>query len=133
MRFARMSWRGSPRLTLRRVMIYVAVIAVALDGAIALPPDIEMTSEHWARCRGVAAEYDELASRDGYLAEHYPGDTVIAHDVGRYHKKRQFIPDTGEMAARRVPYHEAAARIYERAKWRPWAGLPTDVPQPPEP
>lgn len=133
MLFTRISRRGSPPLTLRRVMIYIAVIAVALQAVIALPPYIEIACEHWARCRELAAKYNQFAAHDRYLAEHYPGNTIFAHDVGFHTKQGQFIPDTGGMAAMRVPYYEAAVQIYERAKWRPWAGLPTDVPQPPLP
>jgi hypothetical protein len=128
-----MRFLALPQITVRRMMVYVVVIALAIQAAITLPPAIDSAREHWAVCTMSAAEHRKAAADCRELAVRYPGDTIIWPDVGHVTRKGQFVPYTGGMAGKDAPYHEASARIYESARWRPWAGMPTqtELPSPP--
>lgn len=133
MRRARKISLELPRITVQRMMIYVAVFGLALWAVIVVPPLIGMAREHWEVCNARAVFYREQAADCRVLATLHPGDAVIAPDVGYVTKKGHFIPDTGGTAAKQIPYFEALGKIYEVAKWRPWAGMPAEPPSPLEP
>jgi len=124
MRLTRTSFLRLPRMSLRTMMIYVAVIAVAPKVIIELLPTIEMASKHWAICSREAAHDRELASGYRDLATRYPRGAVIAPDVFYVGEGERGIPFNGEAAARMAQYHDARLRIYDHAKWRPWSDMP---------
>jgi hypothetical protein len=124
MRHARTSFWGLPQLTVRRMMIYVAVIAVAPQVVL----EFRRLIDHWVTCKQLAAHYSKEATLFRRIAIRYPGNTV-APPVA-YLTESPCTPVTGEFTARKVPYYEALANLYESAKWRPWAGMPTEPPPP---
>jgi hypothetical protein len=130
MLLTRPKFLGLPRITLRRMMIYVAVLAVAPKAIIELLPYFEMASKHWAMCHREAARDSELASGYRDLANCHPGDAIAAPNVfySGDDPKRE-LPLTGAEAARMAEYHDARRVVYDRARWRPWAGMP-DPPWP---
>src|SRR5262245_21550635 len=123
---ARTSFLGLARITVRRMMIYVAVIGLALSLY------IHMVREHWRACSAFAAHYSKGATICRSIATRYPGNT-IAPPVGYQTGVAVDKPFTGALAAQRMKYYEALVQIYESAKWRPWAVMPTVPPPPPEP
>jgi hypothetical protein len=111
-------------------MIYVAVVYLAVYTLIELPPYIDMARAHWEVCSRLAAEYRQEAANCRLTGVLYPGDTIVARDVVYRTKAGKFVPITGGMWAKLAPYYDALANIYESAKWRVWAGMPTE-PLPP--
>ena len=132
MRHALTSFLALPRITVRRMMSYVAASALALHAMITLPPYINAVRVHWAVCHAHAARYSNQAADCRRLSTLYPGDTPIP-DLSVCVQTLE-VQRTGSMALKDALHCEALAKIYERAKWRPWAGLPTDPsPRRPEP
>jgi hypothetical protein len=128
MRQALKSFLGLPRITVRRMMIYVAVSALALQAMIVLPPYIKMVRAHWAVCNRRAAGYSREAAGRRRLGTLFPGETPI-FELRCYWAEGE-KPRTGAMMIQEALHYEALAKIYERARWRPWAGLPTEPPRP---
>jgi hypothetical protein len=117
-------------------MAYVAILAVVPHAAmIAIAPAIEMAgvvSSHWAACRELAAGCRKQAARFAARTPSYPPDAVI-QGFSRRSATGSLIPVTGrglaELEARTARRYSDLARMYERAKWLPWRGIP---PAPPE-
>jgi hypothetical protein len=125
MLLTRTSFLGLPRITLRRMMIYVAVFAVAPKAIIELLPYMNSASNHWAVCHREAAQDSELASGYRNLAKRHPGDAIVAPNVFYSGDDPEHeTPLTGAEAARMAEYLDARRQVYEHAKWRPWAGVP---------
>ena len=101
MRQALKSFLGLPRITVRRMMIYVALGALALQAMIALPPYIKMVRVHWGVCNRRAAGYSREAADCRRLGTLYPGETPIfelrcsraegrIHVLGPWRSRRPF-------------------------------------------
>jgi len=122
------------RSTVRRLMVYVAVIAVvphlAISMIVALAPSVEAAGRHWGECRQQAFLSNQLATLYRSVASRYPADAVIPRFTVRRTEQGPIIPATGQAAAKLASYHAARARIYELAKWHPWAGMPPEPPWP---
>jgi hypothetical protein len=119
-----------PRMTVRRMMVYVGIFEVVPNVAIRFVPSIETARQHWATCRQQAVHSNQLASLYRYFATRYPPDAIIPGVTVRRMEKGPAIAANGRAAAKMAPYFAARARIYERAKWRPWVGFPPDPPWP---
>jgi hypothetical protein len=121
-------------MTVRRLMVYVAVIAlvpqVVITVVIALAPRVEAAGGHWALCRQQAFQSDRLAAAYRAFASRDPEDAVIPGVTVRLTEKGPVIPATGKAAAKMASYFAVRARIYDRAKWCPWAGMPAEPPWP---
>jgi hypothetical protein len=111
-------------------MIYVAVIPVAVGFLIESPRYVKVAQEHWQVCSRLAEGHRRKAGECRLIGDRYPGSTVIAPDVGFHTKTGKFVPATGQMVARMVPYHESLADFYSGARWQPWADLPDEPPVP---
>jgi hypothetical protein len=128
MRQALKRFLGLPRITVRRMMIYVALSALALQAMIALPPYIRMVRAHWAVCNRRSAGYSREAADCRRLGTLFPGETPVPWFTCSLAKGEN--PRTGAMMIQESLHYEALAKNYERARWRPWAGLPTEPPPP---
>jgi hypothetical protein len=122
------------QFTLRRLMIGVAVFAVvsklALTLLVAAAPRFEAATHHWSKCRQQASLSNTLSILYGSSASRYPADAIIPGVTVRRTEHGPIVPATGAAAAKMAAYHATRALIYERAKWRPWAGRPQEPPWP---
>ena len=74
-------FRGLPRLTVRRMMIYVAVVAVAIQTARVAPAYVDAASAHWIDCQRQARYQRQLASYYRLLVARHAVDATIRTDV----------------------------------------------------
>ncbi len=123
-----------PRVTLRRLMVYVALIAIVpqaiITVVIVLAPRIGAAGRHWSLCRQQASQSYQLASAYRAFASRYGADEPIPGVTVRQTEKGPVIPATGGAAASMARHFAARARNYEHAMWRPWAGMPPEPPWP---
>ena len=124
MRATSTSFLDTPRLTVRRMMIYVAVAAVTVYLAREVPDWRDSANEHWKACQNQVVYERQQAANFRESAPLYPGDTVVTSDIVLVGTQGQEVPYTGRFAARMADYFDERARIFERAKWQPWAGIP---------
>ncbi len=92
-----------PRVTLRRLMVYVALIAIVpqavIPVVIILVPRVEAAGRHWALCRQQASQSDQLASAYREFASRYGAEQPIPGVTVRQTEKGPVIPATGKGAA----------------------------------
>jgi hypothetical protein len=121
---------GKPRMTVRRIMIDVALIAIGFHAVIASPPYLDVARGHWARCTQQAADDSREALAYRRVADSLGPDGILTLCIVFPGANGGSIPYSGRVAAKLADYHEARARTYERARWWSWAGLPADAPRP---
>jgi hypothetical protein len=120
-----------PRMTTRRWMVAVAVVAAAC-----------CTYRLWARqriCRSAIyfhawSEKADLA--DAALPPVYRicGMVLLGRTPEEKRRHNESLPSRAEYRAGRLrdaAYHHRVRRKFERAAWRPWEPLPDDPPDPP--
>ncbi len=128
------------RLTVRRMMVVVAVVAVALAGG--------LTYRRWAVYRERAAGHahaEQLArfllgggiavirGADGRVEEVNGPVAVRTSEAGGGLTEFMILPTPGYDAValgRRAAYHARLRRKYERASARPWLPVEPDPPGP---
>jgi hypothetical protein len=115
-------------------MLYVALVAIVptaiLPVCVALAPRVESAGHHWVACRQQAAHSNRLAASYRLFASRSPANAVIPGLTVRRTEKGPVIPATGDAAAKMARYFADRACLFERAKWHPWAGMPSDPPWP---
>ncbi len=103
------------RFTVRRLMVYVAVIAVVphltISMIIALAPRVEAARRHWGECRHQAFLSNQLAARYRSAASRYPADALIPRLSVRRTEHGPIIPATGQAAAKLASFHAARADL----------------------
>jgi hypothetical protein len=125
MRPALKSFLSPPRITVRRMMIYVALSALALQATNTLPPFIKAVTVHWDVCNFRAAWCRGQAASCRQLSTDFPGDTPIPEFCLALPEEYR---RTGNTVMQEALYYEAAAKNYESARWRPWVGIPAEPP-----
>jgi hypothetical protein len=127
------------RFTVRWMMAFVGLVAVVLVVLQFLAPHAERVSFHWYRCREEADTYRARAAHCAQIPIRLPDGTLKVANSIRLpdgtvkvptNKDRSLAlwhPSFPEMSR----YCAAVARMYERAKWRPWEGIPEPPPPPP--
>src|SRR5438309_7756869 len=107
-------WRPKSRLTVRRMMVIVAVGAILMAF---LPHSIRRS--HWA------SSYRALAA--GHKAGALSTLASVTDGAGRELLSAQ---EVAELEPERVAYHAALSQKYDRAANRPWSKVPPDPPYP---
>lgn len=110
-----------PRLTIRRIMLLVAILAVLMASGI-------LTSRLWAlsaryRHRANASLEEVRLLRENLKA--YDAGTVVGRNITQAEVDRLAV-----WFRKLLPYHEARARKYDYAARHPWIAVPPDPPQP---
>lgn len=114
-------------MTLMRMMAYVVAIGLAFRVLTSILPYAHWAKEHWDVCSARAMDCRTKAALLRATTP-YPEQPIIARDVIYGHT------DQGELI--RIPwgswyqiaYYETLADIWERSRWRPWAGVPAEMP-----
>ena len=107
-------WRPRSGLTVRRLMVIVAVVAILM----AFVPHCIRRS-HWA------SSYRALAA--GHKAGALSTLASVTDGAGRELLSAQ---EVAELEPERVAYHAALSQKYDRAANRPWSTVPPDPPYP---
>ncbi len=112
MQLTRTSFLGLPRLTVRRMMVYVAVVALAIQVVRMAPACADAVHAHWTACERKGLYEQQMASTYRLMAARFPGDA-----------RRQAWEATAALC-------DARAQISERAKWRLCSEIPPGSPPP---
>jgi hypothetical protein len=115
---------GFPRISIRRMMVYVAIFAIVPNVIVGLVQMADNARQHWQTCNNLAAHFRRVSAAYLSQSRQYPPDTVIPGVQARLTPQGPIIQATGKIAAQMAPYCSAAARIYDRAKWRLWENVP---------
>jgi hypothetical protein len=123
---------GVPRLTVRRLMFYVVLVAVALKLATVLPDRIEDCFFHWtAWSKAALEERTEAQWYARHAASVAPNQIVGPCYANVRDESGRIVRYTGRVAATLARYHESVARICEAHRCRVWAVQPPPIPSPP--
>ena len=105
-----------PRVTLRRLMVYVALIAIVpqavIPVVIILVPRVEAAGRHWSLCRQQASQSYQLASAYRAFASRYGADEPIPGVTVRQTEKGPVIPATGKGGGKYGPaFRRTSAKL----------------------
>jgi hypothetical protein len=119
---------GSPRLTVRRWMLVIALVALALE--------TEAVHRRWNYCQDAAGYYGIAATVWLAEADSPPQHRLCSSEADAVRKGIYSLPtlptlaEHRESCLRKARYHLAIKRKFERAAWQFWKTVPTEPPLP---
>jgi hypothetical protein len=116
------------RLTTRRMMIVVAVLALALSAERQVTKRGRIVSirRHMAFVHATSEQWFRWAARVTAKSPPWTGTYELARPADPEAERRRRVAWQLEMAE----YHGELSRQYQGARWRPWVGLPPHPPRP---
>lgn len=147
------------RLTISRLMLLIAVIALALGGgrwACKVRPEVEhrrwraethareagrwventtaidrreITVERIPMKKDVDHQYDRTRENFYIMYKTYDNRGVVVYSADHY--PQGYLEELTVVCRERAAYHERMRRKWARAAWTPWAAVAPDPPMPP--